>query len=238
MKPNSETAETAKKNAAQEAAKHVKNNSIIGLGSGTTAAIAIEIIGNRVEREKLSIMGIPTSTQAFLQAVKNKIPITTLEEHPTIDLTIDGADQVDPKLNLIKGMGAALTREKIVAAASKLNIAVADESKKVAILGEKNHPVPIEILPFAIQPVKKRLEHMGATPTLREGKGKLGPVITDNGNMILDTVFGLIEDPKTLARKTKMIPGVVETGLFVGLADIAIFGSPTGTETIERRRKK
>jgi len=236
LKPNPEIAETAKKNAAQEAVKLVETHSIIGLGSGTTAAIAIEIIGERIKREHLSIMGIPTSTQAFLLAVKNQIPITTLEEHPTIDLTIDGADQIDPKLNLIKGMGAALMREKIVASATKLNIIAADDTKKVATLGERNHPVPIEVLPFAAQSVKERLECMGANAVLREGKGKLGPVITDNGNMVFDAIFGLIQDPTSLAIKVKMIPGVVETGLFVGLTDIAIFGSGSGTQTVERRR--
>ena len=236
MKPSPEIAETAKKNAAQEAVKHVKNNSIIGLGSGTTAAIAIELIGERIKREHLSIMGIPTSTQAFLLAVKNQIPVTTLEEHSTIDVTIDGADQVDPNLNLIKGMGAALTREKIVAAASKLNIIVADDTKKVVTLGEKNHPVPIEVLLFATQTVKQRLTRMGATPVLREDKGKLGPVITDNGNMVFDTVFGPIQDPTSLAIEVKMIPGVIETGLFVGLTDIAIFGSGSGTQIVKRRR--
>ena len=236
MKPSPEIAETAKKNAAQEAVKRVKTHSIIGLGSGTTAAIAIEIIGERIKREHLSIMGIPTSTQAFLLAVKNQIPITTLEEHPTIDLTIDGADQIDPKLNLIKGMGAALMREKIVASATKLNIIAADDTKKVATLGERNHPVPIEVLPFAAQSVKERLECMGANAVLREGKGKLGPIITDNGNMVFDAMFGLIQDPTLLAIKVKMIPGVVETGLFVGLTDIAIFGSGSGTQIFERRR--
>jgi len=236
LKPNPETAETAKKKAAQEAVKLVETHSIIGLGSGTTAAIAIEIIGERIKREHLSIMGIPTSTQAFLLAVKNQIPITTLEEHPTIDLTIDGADQIDPKLNLIKGMGGALTREKIVASATKLNIIAADDTKKVGTLGEKNQPVPIEVLPFATQLVKERLECMGANAVLREGKGKLGPVITDNGNMVFDAIFGLIQDPMSLAIKVKMIPGVVETGLFVGLTDIAIFGSGSGTQTVERRR--
>jgi len=237
LKPSPEIAETAKKNAAQEAVKHVKNNSIIGLGSGTTAAIAIEIIGERIKRENLSLMGIPTSTQAFLLAVKNQIPVTTLEEHSTIDVTIDGADQVDPNLNLIKGMGAALTREKIVAAASKLNIIVADDTKKVATLGEKNHPVPIEVLPFATQTVKQRLTRMGATPVLREDKGKLGPVITDNGNMVFDTVFGPIQDPTSLAIEVKMIPGVIESGLFVDLTDIAIFGSDSGTQIAKRRRQ-
>ena len=236
MKPNTEKAETAKRSAALEAVKHVVNHSVIGLGSGSTAAIAIETIGERITKENLQVLGIPTSTQAFHLAVKNKIPITTLDEHPTIDITIDGADQVDPRLNLIKGMGAALTREKIVAASSKLNVIVADESKRVTTLGEESHPVPVEALPFAIQLVKQRLENMHAHPLLREGKGKLGPIITDNGNMLFDTDFGLIEDPTALAIKVKMIPGVVETGLFVGLADIAIFGSDSGAKIVEKRR--
>jgi ribose 5-phosphate isomerase A len=134
-------------------------------------------------------------------------------------------------------MGGALTREKIVASASKLNIIVADDAKKVATLGEKNYPVPIEVLPFATQPVKQSLTRMGATPVLREGKGKLGPVITDNGNMVFDTVFGPIQDPTSLAIEVKMIPGVIETGLFVGLTDIAIFGSGSGTQIVKRSRQ-
>jgi ribose 5-phosphate isomerase A len=147
-----------------------------------------------------------------------------LEEHLTINVTIDGADQVDANLDLIKGMGAALAREKVVASASKLNIIVADETKRVKVLGESGHPVPVEVLPFAVSKVKERVVGFGGKPVLREGKGKLGPVITDNGNMILDVVFGEIGDPTVLGIKLKMIPGVVETGLFVGLADVVFFG--------------
>jgi len=237
LKPNMEDAESAKRNAALEAVKHVANRAIVGLGSGSTAAFAIEAIGERIRKENLAVLGVPTSTQAFLLAVKHGIPVTTLEEHPVIDLAIDGADQVDPNLNLIKGMGAALAREKIVAAASKLNIIVADETKKVASLGEKAHPVPVEVLPFAVPLVQRRIERLGGKPVLREGKGKLGPVITDNGNMVLDVVFGIMADPTVLEIKLKMIPGVVETGLFVGLADMAIFGSASGVVKVERKRK-
>jgi ribose 5-phosphate isomerase A len=129
-----------------------------------------------------------------------------------------------------------LGREKIVASASKLNIIIADESKKVKALGESGHPVPIEVLPFATSIVKRRLEKMGGTPVLREGKGKVGPVITDNGNVVIDAIFVPINDAVALERKLKMIPGVVETGLFVGLADLVYLGTPTTVEKIERKQ--
>ena len=237
MKPKEALVEEAKRKAALEAVKHVKDGFIVGLGSGSTAAYAIEALGKRIRRENLNILGVPTSYQAFLLAVKHRIVVTTLEEHPTINLTIDGADQVDAELNLIKGMGGALAREKIVASASKQNIIIADESKKVKVLGENDHPVPIEVLPFAISLVKRRIEEIGGKPILREGKGKVGPVITDNGNVIIDATFGTIEKPAELEKRLKMIPGVVETGLFVGLADIAYLGTSSAVEKMERRRK-
>jgi ribose 5-phosphate isomerase A len=237
LKPKPELIEEAKKRAALEAVKHVKDGFIVGLGSGSTAAYAIEAIGERLKRESLNILGIPTSYQAFLLAVKQKIVVTTLEEYPMINLDIDGADQIDAELNLIKGMGAALAREKIVAAASKQNIIVADESKKVKVLGENDHPVPVEVLPFAISLVKRRIEEIGGKPVLREGKGKVGPVITDNGNVVVDASFGLIGNAAELELKMKMIPGVVETGLFVGLADLVYIGTFSSVEKIERKRK-
>jgi ribose 5-phosphate isomerase A len=207
------------------------------LGSGSTAAYAIEALGERIRRERLSVLGVPTSYQAFLLAVKHGIAVTTMEEHPTINLTIDGADQIDANLNLIKGMGGALAREKIVASASKQNVIIADESKKVKVLGENDHPVPVEVLPFAISLAKRKIEEIGGKPVLREGKGKVGPVITDNGNVIMDAVFGLVEKPATLEERLKMVPGVVETGLFVGLADMAYVGTSSAVEKIVRRRK-
>jgi ribose 5-phosphate isomerase A len=172
-----------------------------------------------------------------LLAAKQGIAITTLEEHPIINVTIDGADQIDAQLNLIKGMGAALAREKIVASVSKQNIIIADESKKVTVLGESDHPVPVEVLPFAISVVKRRIEEMGGKPVLREGKGKVGPVITDNGNVVIDASFGPIDNPAELEKKLKMIPGVVETGLFVGLADIVYVATSSSVEKIEKERK-
>jgi ribose 5-phosphate isomerase A len=235
LKPKKEWVERAKKNAALEAVKHVQDGFVVGLGSGSTAAYAIEEIGNRIKREKIHVLSVPTSHQAFMLAVKNGIPITTLQEHPTIDLTIDGADQIDQELNLIKGMGGALTREKIVASASKRLIIVADESKKVKILGENNHPVPIEVLPFAAPVLMQKIKEHGGKPTLREGIGKVGPIITDNGNVLIDADFGIIRNPAKLEHELKMLSGVVETGLFVKMADIVYIGTPTSAEKFEEK---
>jgi ribose 5-phosphate isomerase A len=236
LKADLDPIQEAKKKAALEAVKHVKDGFIVGLGSGSTAAFAIKELGERIKHEKLHIMGIPTSYQAFLLAVDCGLPITTLDEHPEINVTIDGADQITSELNLIKGMGGALAREKIVAAASKLNIIIADQQKKVKVLGENNQSVPIEVLPFAISLVKRKIIAAGGKPVLRESKGKLGSVITDNGNAILDANFGEIAKPGELDIKLKMIPGVVETGYFVGLTDIAYLGTSCAVEKIEKKR--
>jgi ribose 5-phosphate isomerase A len=237
LKANLDPIAAQKQNAALEAVKHVKDGFTVGLGSGSTAAYAIQAIGERMKTEHISILGIPSSYQAFQVAVECGIPITTLEEHPVIDVTIDGADQLTPELYLIKGGGAALAREKIVAAASKLNIIIADENKKVPLLGANNQFVPIEALPFAISLVKRKLVELGGKPTMREAKGKLGPIITDNGNVVFDTVFGEIKDPDELQVKVKMVPGVVETGFFVGLTDVAYVGTSCGVEKIVKPRK-
>jgi len=172
LNPKPVNAEKAKKNAALKAVKHVKDGMIVGLGSGSTAAYAIEEIGKRMKDEKINVLGVPTSYQSFILAVKNGIPTTTLEEHPIIDLSIDGADQIDRNLNLIKGMGGALTREKIIASASSYNIIIADESKKTNILGSNGQPVPVEILPLALPLVDRNVRRMRGKPVLREGKGR------------------------------------------------------------------
>jgi ribose 5-phosphate isomerase A len=234
LKPKKEWIEKAKKNAALEAVEHVQDRFVVGLGSGSTATYAIKEIGNRIKHEKIRVLGVPTSYQTFMLAVKCGIPITTLEEHPTVDLTIDGADQIDQELNLIKGMGGALAREKIVAFASKKLIIVADESKKVKILGENNHPVPIEVVPFAASLITRKIEEMGGKPILREDTKKVGPVITDNGNMLIDANFGLIYDPAGLENKLKMIPGVVETGLFVKMAGVIYLGTSNSVKKFEK----
>ena len=227
--------EQVKKNAALQAVKHVRDGFVVGLGSGSTAAYAVEEIGKRVRKEKWQVLGVPTSHQAFMLAVRCGIPITTLDEHPKLDLTIDGADQIDKELNLIKGMGGALTKEKIVASAAKQFIVVADETKLAQRLGT-NQPVPVEVLPFAVSTVMQRMREMGGKPTLREGKAKIGPVVTDNGNFIVDVDFGPIRAPRELGSQLKMIPGVVETGLFVEMADIVYVGKPKTVERLERKR--
>ncbi len=232
MKPKQQNLEESKRIAAREAVKHVRDGFIVGLGSGSTAAFAIEGIGRRISREKIHVLGVPTSYQAFMLAVKYGIPTTTLEEHPVLDLAIDGADQIDRKLNLIKGMGGALTREKIVAYSSKQNIVIADESKIVEVLGENGQPVPLEVLPQGIPLVMRQLKLMKGKPVLRESKGKVGPVVTDNGNFILDTEFGLIREPAALARDLKVIPGVVETGIFVGTAHTVYVGRGSSVEKL------
>lgn len=234
MNPKS-SVEKAKKNAALAAVKHVRNNFIVGLGSGSTAAYAIQEIGDSIKREKLRILAIPTSYQAFTLAIENGIQATTLEEHPILDVTIDGADQVDRKLNLIKGMGGALMREKIVASASKKLVIIADESKRVKVLGMHNHPVPLEVVPFAAKTVMQRIVQIGGSPALRQGTGKVGPVITDNGNVIVDAVFGAINEPEELEAKLKRFAGLVETGLFVGMVDTVYLGNASGVEKLERK---
>lgn len=234
MKAEKEWRETSKRNAVLAAIKHVETGFVVGLGSGSTAALAIEEIGRMMKEKKLNILGVPTSSQAFLLAVRNGIPVTTLEEHPILDLAIDGADQVDDRLNMIKGLGGALTREKIIAASSKKNVIVVDQSKKVNVLGEDNHPLPIEIIPIAAPLIMRRIKEIEGKPVIREGNGKVGPTVTDNGNLIVDAVFGFIRRPDELERKLKAIPGVVETGLFLNMAHIVYVGTRSGVEKFER----
>ncbi|MFQ6068029.1 MAG: ribose 5-phosphate isomerase A [Candidatus Bathyarchaeia archaeon] len=225
--------EKAKKMAAVKATTHIKEGFIVGLGSGTTVAYAFQELSKRIREKKLQIYGIPTSHQAFLLAVQHKIPTTTLDEHPQIDITIDGADQVDEELNMIKGMGGALTREKIVASASKMNIAIIDETKLTKKLGI-NKPIPIEVLPFALSTVRAKLRTLNGKPILREAEKKLGPVVTDNGNFILDVYFGPFDNPKELNQTLKAIPGIVETGLFVEMADVVYVGGKDAVQKLEK----
>jgi ribose 5-phosphate isomerase A len=240
-KPKAETKEPpawlekAKRNAALEAVKHVKDGFVIGLGSGSTAAYAIKEIGKLTRKNKWHILGVPTSHQAFQLAVKNRIPITTLDEHPRLNLTIDGADQIDPELNLIKGMGGALTREKLVASASKINVIIADEIKLTKKLGT-NQRVPIEILPSATALVQTRIKQLKGKPVLRECKGKVGPAVTDNGNFIVDVDFGPIQNPSELNKMLKLLPGVVETGLFIGTTDVVYVGTPSHVHRFTRKK--
>ena len=225
--------EKAKKRAALEAVKHVKDGYIIGLGSGSTTAYAIKEIGKITRQKNWQILGVPTSYQAMQLATQCGIKLTTLQEHPQLDLTIDGADQIDKELNLIKGMGGALTREKIVASASKRVIIIADETKLANKLG-MDHLVPIEVLPFATFTVMSKIRKMKGEPRLRETNGKVGPLVTDNGNFILDVDFGPIDTPSKLNFQIKSIPGVIETGIFTGMVDIVYLGTKNTVRKLER----
>lgn len=223
----------AKRSAALEAVKHVKDGFVVGLGSGSTAAFAIQELGKLIKQKGLHIMGVPSSSQAMMLAVASGIPLTTLDEHPVIDLAIDGADEVDKNLDMIKGGGGALTREKIVASAAQQVIIVADDAKLVTKLGS-TFRVPVEVLPFALAPATAEIRKLGGEPVLREGKRKVGALVTDNGNYIVDVDFGAIEDAKELNRKLNLIPGVVESGLFIGLADVVYLGKHYGVVKLEK----
>lgn len=217
----------AKRRAAEKAVELVAGNYVVGLGSGSTAAYAIRALGRRVQEEGLKILGIPTSHQALLEAARSGVPITTLDEHPTLDIAIDGADELDHNLNLIKGGGGALTREKIVASAAKRYIIIADERKLVRRLGQKN-AIPIEVIPFALPTILKSLKDLGFKVKLRVGSGKVGPVMTDNANLLLDIYCKGLEDPEQLDSQLRRLPGIVETGLFIRMADAAYLGRLKG----------
>ncbi len=203
-------AAAAKRAAGYMAAGMVEDGMVIGLGTGSTVYHAIECLSGRI-REGLSVYGVPTSYQTAMRAREYGIPLTTLDDNPVLDLAIDGADQVDPGFRMIKGRGAALTREKCVAAAAFRFIVVVDESKMVPKL---SGTVPVETLPFATKPAMAQLRGLGCRPFIREAVKKDGPVITDNGNFIVDCQFNGIEDPGAIEAAIAAIPGVVESGLF------------------------
>ncbi len=216
--------EMAKKLSGREAAKLVKDGAVVGLGTGSTAAYAIEELGRRVQEEGLNILGIPTSYQAADLARRNRIPVRTLDDLDRVDIAIDGADEVDPVRNLIKGGGAAHTREKVIDTLADFFVVAIDDSKLVNRLGEKC-PVPVEVIPMALVPVMRRLEAMGGKPVLRTAVKKDGPVITDQGNFVVDVRFLSIEDPEALESTLNNIPGVVENGLFVNLTNLVVVGN-------------
>jgi ribose 5-phosphate isomerase A len=223
--------EEEKEAVGRAAAKLVRDGDIVGLGTGSTAYFAVVALGERV-KDGLKIIGIPTSVRTADLARAVGIPLTTLDEHPEIDITIDGADEVDPKLNLIKGGGGALTREKVIATASKNMVVVADSGKVVAVLGK--FPLPVEVITFARTVVERKVVALGGSPKLRV-KADDSPFVTDNGNQILDCSFGKIADPPALARELSGTPGVVEHGLFIGLAKLAIVGRGNSVEEVQAK---
>ncbi|MBN2334474.1 ribose-5-phosphate isomerase RpiA [Candidatus Bathyarchaeota archaeon] len=224
----------AKRRAALKAVSHVRSGMVLGLGSGSTAAEAIRALGDKLRSGELNdIRGVPTSYQAIQEAVKARIPLTTLDEYPDLDLGIDGADQIDGSLNAIKGGGGALLREKIVASCCREWVLIADESKVTDRLGE-GQPVILEVHPIAVTPVLRKLKAMGAEAVVRQSSGKLGPVVTDNGNNLVDALFGYIEDPRALNQRLHSVQGLLETGLFIGYADMAYIGTEDSVYKMEK----
>jgi ribose 5-phosphate isomerase A len=213
-----------KQEVGKAAAAKVQSNSIIGLGTGSTTAYAIQFIGERLAKGELTnVVGIPTSFQAEVLAKKYGIPLTTLDAIDHINVAIDGADEVDPGKNLIKGGGAAHTREKVVDTLAQQFIVVVDSSKLVEQLGS-TFLLPVEVIPMAVAPVMRRLEGLGGKPELRMAVKKAGPVVTDQGNLVIDVKFERIEDPAQLEATINNIPGVLENGLFVGVTDLVLVG--------------
>jgi len=216
--------------SAEAACNYVKDGMIVGLGTGTTAEFAVRKIGKLV-RNGLSIRGIPTSNRTKELAEAEGIPLIDFSESMFIDLTIDGADEIDGNLNMIKGGGAALLQEKIVASVSKAEIIVVNMTKLVDQLGA--FPLPVEVIPFGWQVVFNQLESLHGNPDLRLNKGQ--PQVTDQGNYIIDCHFRKIENPKLLEHQLNMIPGVVENGLFINLCTKMILAD--GEQLIVKDRK-
>jgi ribose 5-phosphate isomerase A len=231
MANDPKTSDLEKAAAARASLRFVRDGMTLGLGTGSTAAHVVRFLGEQV-RAGLKIRGIPTSVHTGELAVSLGIALTTLEECQQIDVDIDGADEFDPQLHLIKGGGGALLREKIIASASRQVVIIADSSKQVAVLGK--FPLPVEVIPFAQPLVAKRITALGATVRLRQD-AKGTPFVTDEGHHILDCSFGQIPDPPALARKLSDMPGVVEHGLFIDLATVVLCAK--GENVAELHRK-
>ena len=225
----------ARVSAAAQAVREIRDNTTIGLGSGNTIMRALELAAERIKKENLKIVFIPTSYQTEIAAKKLGLKTATLEEDTEPDLALDGADQIQWRtLDLVKGGGAALLREKIVDSTAKKLVIVVDEKKLSKTLGGPQ-PIPVEIVPFGYASTLEKIRKISEKIVLREGTGKVGPVITDNGNLIADVYFRSLRRPEIVHEKLKKIPGVVETGLFLGMCDVAYVGRKDGHVDILRR---
>jgi ribose 5-phosphate isomerase A len=229
--------EPQKRQAAARALEFVRPGMRLGLGSGSTVRHFLELLAQRVQ-QGLKVVGVPSSEATRAEAEKWSIPLTTLDETPQLDLTVDGADEIEPNLTLIKGGGGALLREKIVAAASAKMIVIADDSKWVSTLGR--FPLPVEVVPFGLAATRLAVEAAAAAsgspgPALLRRNKEGQPFVTDGGHWILDAALERIAAPKTLADRLVAIPGVVEHGLFIGFAAVAILAGRDGIRVVERQ---
>jgi len=226
--------EIGKKNAAFKAVEeNVKKGMILGIGSGSTVVYAVIKIAEINKADDLNVKCIPTSFQAHQLIIENGLPLVTLDQYPEVDLDIDGADEIDKALNLIKGGGGCLVQEKIVASSSKKLVIIADYRKKSEKLGENwNKGVPVEVIPFGYVPILKKLQKLGGRPKLRMAQAKAGPLVTDNGNFIIDVDFGAIDNPSDINLKILQIPGVVDTGFFIGMTYKAYIGQKDGKVSV------
>jgi ribose 5-phosphate isomerase A len=223
--------DAAKRMAAEKACELVKDGMAVGLGTGSTTAYAIKLLGKRVQEDGLNIVGVPTSYQSEALAIECGIRVVPLAEKPVLDIDIDGADQVDSSLNVIKGGGAAHTREKVVSYSARQFIVVIDDKKMKDVL---SRPVPVEVLPYAVKLVSTKIAGMGGKCAWRTGSGKDGPVISDNGNIIMDCDFGTINRPALLADELSRVPGLVEHGIFTN-ASVVYVGYEDHVERFERK---
>jgi ribose 5-phosphate isomerase A len=222
--------ELGKKKAAFKAVEeNVEKNMIVGIGSGSTVVYAVKRLGELNKQKSLNLKCIPSSFQAYQLIIENNLDLVSLEQFPKIDLDIDGADEIDEELNLIKGGGGCLVQEKILASNSKKLVIIVDFRKKSGRLGTNwKKGVPIEVIPMAYFPIMMKFKDLGGNPILRMAQSKSGPLITDNGNFIIDVDFGEISNPKELDRKIKTIPGIVDTGFFIGMASKVYIGTRDG----------
>ncbi|XP_062987839.1 ribose-5-phosphate isomerase [Elgaria multicarinata webbii] len=235
---SSAMAEGAKKLAAWAAvSNHVQTNQVLGIGSGSTIVHAVHKLAERVKQENLNVVCVPTSFQARQLILQNGLILSDLDRHPELDVAIDGADEVDLDLNLIKGGGGCLTQEKIVAGFARSFIVIADYRKRSTCLGEQwKKGIPIEVIPMAYVPVTRALaKRFGGVAELRMAVSKAGPVVTDNGNFLLDWKFDKIHNWNEVNMAIKMIPGVVETGLFINMAERVYFGMEDGSVSVREK---
>jgi ribose 5-phosphate isomerase A len=228
---NDDLVELGKKKAAVKAVEdNVKSNMVIGIGSGSTIVYAVRKLAELNKEKNLNLKCVPSSFQSYQLILENGLTLASLDQYSEIDLDIDGADEIDNNLNLIKGGGGCLVQEKILASNSKKLVIIADFRKKSESLGENwKIGVPVEVIPMAYTPVMKKMELLGGKPKLRMAKAKSGPLITDNGNFIIDVDFGIIQNPMELEKKLLSIPGVVDNGLFIKMASKAYIGQKDGT---------